>query len=145
HVNADLADAEIEILAEMLYRNQRLYIIVRGAHHAHIDRTLLPPADALDDAVLEEAQQLRLQRERHVADLVEEQRPPARQLDLADRLLHRTGERAALVSEQLAFQELLGNGRAVDRDEPAVLARALRVQGAGNELLARAALAQDQD
>ena len=35
------------------------------------------------------------------------------------RLLDRAGERALLVAEQLALEQLLGNRRAVDRDEPA--------------------------
>ena len=67
---------------------------------------LLAAAHALDDAVLQEAQQLGLQRQRHVADLVEEQRAAVGQLDLADGLLRRARERALLVAEQLALEQL---------------------------------------
>ena len=45
------------------------------------------PADALDHALLQEAQQLGLQRDRQIADLVEQQRAAVRGLDLAERLL----------------------------------------------------------
>jgi len=41
---------------------------VGRADHAHVDRVLLPPAQPLDGARLEEAQQLGLQRLRQVAD-----------------------------------------------------------------------------
>ncbi len=72
------------------------------------DRDRPAPADALDHALLEEAQQLDLERQRHVADLVEEQRAAAGQLDLALGGLDRAGEGALLVPEQLAFEQGLG-------------------------------------
>ena len=55
-----------------------------GAHDAGVDVDRLAAADPLDDALLKEAQQLDLQRQRDVADLVEEQSPALRQLNLAD-------------------------------------------------------------
>ena len=57
----------------------------------------------------------------------------------------RAGERPALVAEELALEDGLGQGAAVDGHERLVGARALRVDGAGDELLARAALADDED
>jgi len=81
---------------------------VRGADHAHVDCDLLAPAEPLDRTLLQEAQQLGLQRARQVADLVEEQRALVRRLDLADGLLRRAGEGALLVAEQLALEKRLG-------------------------------------
>ena len=69
---------------KLLLGDQRLQVLVGRADDAHVDRDLLAAADALDHAVLQEAQQLRLQRQRHVADLVEEQRAAVGDLDLAD-------------------------------------------------------------
>ena len=66
----------------------------------------LVAADALDLALLQDAQQLGLHGQRHVADLVEEERAAARALELAAPLLGRAGERAGLVAEQLALDEL---------------------------------------
>jgi hypothetical protein len=103
---------------------------VRGADDAHIDRDLLTPADALDGALLQEAQQLGLQRKRQVADFVEHQGAAAGGLDLAERLLGGTGEGAFLVAEQLAFEQVLGNGGAIDGHELARLARRCLVQAA---------------
>ena len=45
------------------------------------------------------------------------------------------------MAEELALEECLGDGAAVDGDEGAGMARAVRVYGAGHQLLAGAALA----
>ena len=121
-----------------------LEVGVGGRDDAHIDLDLLPPADALDDLVLQEAQQLDLQRMRQIADLVEEQRALIGALDLADGLLHRAGEGAALVAEQLAFQQVLRDRAAVDGDERLLGARPEVVQRLRQRLLAGAAFAQQQ-
>ncbi|HEX3474840.1 MAG TPA: hypothetical protein VHT91_07345 [Kofleriaceae bacterium] len=56
----------------------------------------------------------------------------------------RIGERALDVPEQLALQQRLGEGRAIDRDKrPGGAATAL-VNGAGDQLLAGTALTGDQ-
>ena len=70
----DLGQPIVEVLAEAARRDLVLQVLVRRADDAHVDRNLLPAADPLDDALLQEAQQLDLQRERQVADLVQEQR-----------------------------------------------------------------------
>ena len=50
----------------------RIEVAVRRGDDAHVDCRLRPGADRPYRALLEDAQQLRLQSERHVADLVEE-------------------------------------------------------------------------
>ena len=74
-------------------------------------------ADTIDLVLLEHAQQLRLQRRLHLAHLVEQQRAAVRQLELAELARRRAGERAALVAEELALEQLARQRRAVDRDE----------------------------
>ena len=59
-----------------------------------------------------------------------------------DRL--RAGERAALVAEQLGFEQVLRDRRGVDRDERPRRARAVPVQRARDQLLAGARFAGDQ-
>ena len=54
---------------------------------------------------------------RQIADLVEEERAALRQLDLAGHAAIGAGERAALVAEELALDELDRQRRAVDGDE----------------------------
>ena len=59
-----------------------------------------------------------LQRERHLGDFVEQRCvPPCACSNLPACALTRAGEGALLVAEQHGFEHVLGNGRAVDRDE----------------------------
>ena len=100
-------------------------------------------AEARNGALLQHAKQLDLHRQRHVADLVEEQRAAVRLLEQAVLEPHRTGERAPLVPEQLGFEQVLGNAAAVHRDER--LARAQLVQAVNltrHDFLADARLAR---
>ena len=83
--------------------------------YVNIDR--LRRAHRPHGTVLQHTQQLRLQRQRHVAYLIEKQ---AATISCLKQPLLRgggTGERAFRVPEQLALQQLLGNSRAVDRHE----------------------------
>ena len=117
---------------------------MRGRHQPHVHLDRLRAAEALELLLLQHAQQLGLQLRGDVADLVEEQRPLVRQLEAADLLADGAGEGALLVAEQLALQQPRGDGRAVELDEGAALARAQLVQGAGDEFLARARFAADE-
>jgi len=67
----------------------------------------------------------------HLADLVEEDGSLVGELELPRLLAGRAGERAALVAEELAFEELAGKGCAVDLDERFPAANAALVEGAG--------------
>ena len=76
-----------QVFAKLASADARLEILVRGRDHAHVDLDRELSADAVELALRQHAQQPRLQRRRHVADLVEEQRaavgllePPAPQL-----------------------------------------------------------------
>ena len=144
HVDCHFAQAVVQVLAELLFRYEVLEILVGRCNDAHVDRNLLATANAFNDLVLEEAQQLGLQRQRHVADLIQEQRAAIGVFDLAGRGLHGAGKCALLVAEEFGFQQLLRNGRAVDGDESLVASRAQGVQCARQQFLAGAALAQDQ-
>ena len=68
-------------------------------------------------------EQLRLEAERHLADLVEHQRALGRLLELARLVAIRAGERAALVAEELGLEQLFRERRAVDLQEVARRAR----------------------
>ena len=68
-----------------------------------------------------------------------------RLLELAGMLLGRAGEGAALMAEQDRLDEIGGEGAAVDGDEGLRLALARPLDGAGDQFLADAALALDED
>ena len=71
----------------------------------------------VNSRVLQHVQQLGLQRRLHLADFVEEDRAGVRLLELADARRRRAGERALLVAEQLALEQLGRQRRAIDLDE----------------------------
>ncbi len=93
---------------------------------------------------MEEAQQFDLHWRREVADLIQEQGPTRGPFDESLALFVRPGKRSLLVPEQLALDQVLRDGAAVDRDEGLVFAIALAVDGIRDHFLACAALAQHQ-
>src|SRR5690606_31742566 len=133
-----------QVLAERTFLDRALEVAVRRGDDARLDGDRAVPTHARDLAVLQRAQQLGLRGGRQLADLVQEQRAAPRALERALPLPVRTRERAALVAEQLALDQVLRQRRAVQRDEGLLGLRAQRVQVPRDQLLARAALAQDQ-
>ena len=98
----------------------------------------------MNDARLEHAQQFHLQLHRHLGDLVEEDRAAVGALEEALVLAIRAREAAALVAEQLALDELRRDGAAIQRQERRFAPPAQLVDGVRGELLAGAALADQQ-
>src|SRR5207249_2797829 len=141
--DAEDIQAVIQIAAEPPRGYQLLQVAVGGREQPHVGLDGLVAADALEALLLEQAQQLRLRQRGHFADLVEEQRAARALLELADALALGAGERALLVAEQLALQEGFGDGGTVDSQERPLPAAAVLVDGAGDQLLAGAALAED--
>ena len=75
----DDVDAEVEVLAETaLLDERRSRSRLVAATIADVEGHLGVAADGPDRPLLERAQELRLQRERHLADLVEEERAAVR-------------------------------------------------------------------
>ena len=100
---ADDVEAMEQVLAERALactRSSRFWWVAAMTRTLAFDR--LVAADAVELAVGQHAQQPRLQVERHVADLVEEQRAAVGLLEAAAAHRLRAGEGAALVAEQLA-------------------------------------------
>ena len=115
-----------------------------GGDDAHVAADRAIAADALERALLQDAQQLDLHLHRHVADFVEEQRAALGKLEAPDPRGERAGEGALLVAEQLAFEQVRRNGAAVDGHERGVCPRRQLVQVPGRQLLAGAGLAEDE-
>ena len=82
---------------------------------------------------------------RQLADLVEEERAAMGLAELADVLVGGAGEGALLVAEEDAFDEIVGDGAAIDGDEGLRAPVAGALDGAGDQLLADARFALDQD
>src|SRR6185295_1902845 len=79
------------------------------------------------------------------SDLIEEQGPALRELESPELFLKRAGEGAALVTEQLRLDQGLGDGGRVDGHERLLPPGTLAMDGTGDQFLAGAALARDED
>jgi hypothetical protein len=86
-----------------------------------------------------------LDRHRHVVDVVEKERPAVRELEASRLVADRTGKRAALVAEELRFDQRLRQQCTVDDYERLMTTETGVVQHVRNDLLACAALARDDD
>jgi hypothetical protein len=143
-LDVDHAQAEVQVLAEVALVDLLAQVAVGRRQHPHVDLDRLVAADPLDLALLEDAQQLGLQRDVELADLVEEDRAAVGLLEAAEVLADRAGEAALLVAEQRRLDQLLGDRAAVEHDERLGLARRRVVHRARDHLLAGAGLAGDQ-
>ena len=73
-----------QVFPEQLRSDGFFDVLVRCRDHPHIDLDRLAAADALDHLFLQHAQQFCLERQVHVADLVEENRALVRQFEFAE-------------------------------------------------------------
>src|SRR5579859_947449 len=141
----DDVEAEEQILAERALAHFVLEIAVGGGDDAHIHLHRRIAADAVDLAFLQGAQQFGLQARVHFRYFVEQQGAAGGFLELAEAAGHGAGEGALLVAEQLAFQQILGDRRAVHRDEALARAPALAMDETGHQLLTGAGFARNHD
>ena len=142
-MNVHHIEPVVEILAEAALLDHRLEVAIGGGDDAGFGAQRLGAADPLVGAFLEYPQQFRLQGEGHLSQLVEEQGAVGGQLEASLLARRGAGEATLLVTEQLAFQNALGQRRAIDRQEDAGASRMV-VDGLGDHLLAGAALAGDE-
>ena len=104
---------------------------------------LLPPS-FVNCRVLQHVQQLGLQRRLHLADFVEEDGPAVRLFELADACRRGAGERALLVTEEFALEQLSGSAAQLTFTNGFSLRGRPLVDRARDQFFADAALAADQ-
>ena len=131
--------SEVEVLTESAGLDQGRQISQGGRHHPGLEVPLAAFAHPSKSTLGQHPVELDLQIGGHVADLVEKESAIARRFEEAGVRLACAGERAASVAEQLALQELAGNGAAVEGHERPACPRTL-VDGPGRYLLTGAAL-----
>ena len=120
-------------------------VAMGGGNDADIDGNTGSGADALDLAFLQDAEELGLKGEGDVADFVEKERAIVGLLESSNAQLIGPGEGAFFVTEQFAFEEVVGNGGAVDGDEGAMGAVAVLIDGASDEFLACSGFSSNED
>ena len=109
--DVDDVEAVVQVLAEAPLGDGPLEVLVGGGDDADVDLDVAAGAEAGELAVLQDVQELGLQRQGHLADLVEEDGAAVGELELAGLALVGAGEGAALVAEELGLEELQRAGR----------------------------------
>ena len=99
----DPVQAEEQIGAKTLRRDVVLQIPIRRRDHVHVDADVGGAAHAFEALLVEEPQQLGLERQGHPADLVDQYRPAISHLEQPLLPGARLSEGAALVAEQVMF------------------------------------------
>jgi hypothetical protein len=89
----------VKVLAERFAFDLAIQIAVAGGDHADIDAVGVGVADALELALLQNAEQLYLQIERRAVDLVEKDRAGVSRFEPAGAVVDRAGEGPANVAE----------------------------------------------
>src|SRR5215469_4456999 len=102
-------------------------------------------SQTLELLLLQDPQQLGLQRQRHISDFVQEQSPTVSHFKAADFLRKGPGKRAFFVAEEFAFQQVKWNRRAIELYERSSAALAGVMDVPGDQLLARTRLSKNQD
>jgi hypothetical protein len=135
----------VEVLAEASLLDGHREVLVRRGHDPDVDRLVAGSAQAADHAVLEDLQELGLERLGEEPDLVEEDRPAVGRLQQPRLGAASIREGAALVAEHLRFQQGVGNCRAVHVHEWSVRAGSSPVDHPGHQPLAGPGFPLDQD
>ena len=97
-LNRDDVQTIEKVFAERALADCVLWVAVRRGQHAHVNRNFVRAAEASNLSVFEYAQQLRLKREGHLGDFVQEERAAVRKLEAAEPTRGCSGESAALVA-----------------------------------------------
>ena len=138
--------AVVQVFAELALGDQGFEVFVGGANEHHVHLVFLARAQRCDPALLQHAQQTRLQLGGHVADFVQKQRAAVRHLDLAGGATpFGTGERAFFVAKEFGLDQGFRNGGAVDRHKGPPCPCRVVVDGLRQDVFAGAGFTQDHD
>ena len=120
-------------------------MLVSGGNHPHISRLGTVTAHTLKGTLLQHPQNLNLHVQRHIPDFVQEQGASFGQLKTPYPGGNGAGKGSFLMPEQLALQQLCGNGAAVDRHKRFIPARGMIMQVTGDHFLAGTGFTGDQN
>jgi hypothetical protein len=126
----------VQIFAKLTYLDECRQVLVSGGNHANVH--VVRPVTAHGSKVprLEPPQKLRLQVDRQLADLVEQQRAAVCLREQAVARLHGSRECPARMPKELRLEQVFRNGSNVHRDEGAVTTSAASVDRTRDELFA---------
>ncbi len=113
HVNGNHGKPVIEVFAERAPGNRFFKIQVGRCDDPHIELVGPGSADRLHHLFLQGAQELRLEVHRQLSHFIEKEGSSVGLEEFARLVLDSAGKRSLDMAEQLAFQEIAGDGGAV--------------------------------
>src|SRR5262245_50808122 len=119
-------------------------VAIGSCYNAHVERQILQSAYAAKRSLFQDPKQVCLQPQLKLAYLVQEERAALRLLEQAFFTPLRVGESAFFMTEQFALDQCRRDRRAIDGDEWLVGARRSVMDRFGDEVLTRAAFAEQQ-
>src|SRR5229473_4507593 len=144
-VNREDAQSIKEVFAKSTFFDQLGEVLIAGCQKPNVRMDRFIASQPLKSFFLNQAQHFALGEGREGGHFVQKKRAARALLELPDTLAVGAGEGAALVAEELAFQQLLGNGRAIERPERPGGSPAVLEQSPSHQLLARTAFTGDQN
>jgi len=145
HGDGNDIEAVEEVKAEFFVGDGFLKVFVGGANEPDVQFDWRGAAETDEFAFLEDAEEFGLECWRKLRHFVKENGSGFGHFEQAFLLGDSAGERAALVTEQFAFEECFGEGGTIERDEGVRFAGAVEMDSTGDELLASAAFPKDQN
>src|ERR1700679_983628 len=136
--------AIVKIFAKGALLQRRAQILIGGGDYAYVNVPRGVAAQPLEYTLLQNTQQLHLNRARHVADFIQKYSSGIRLFKLTGLCGIGAGERAFLVAEQLALHQVFRNRRTVDLDQGAAAPRRVKMNRARNQVFAYAAFTCQQ-
>ena len=119
--------------------------MVAGGDQAHVHRYRFNPAYPDQTALLDKSQQFDLHAGRHGADFIQKNCPPVGGFQQADLGVECSRKSPFLMTEKLIGDQLFGKSPAIKANKRMLPAHPQKMKGAGNQLLARTALPQNED
>ena len=134
-----------QIAAKLAVRDHLIQIAVSRCYEANIHFACMCASQPFKFSLLQGAQQLRLNLDRNISHFIQEQGALIGQFHTPYLLANGAGESSLFISKQFAFEQTGRNGGAVQLHEGALFAAASVVNGAGDQLLPRARLPEQED
>src|SRR5262245_56929271 len=106
-----------QVLTEVALKDGHFEVAIRGGNDARIHRDDLPTTDPAELQIFEDVKELRLKRQRKLANFVEKDRPVIGEFELTELSPVCPCEGALFMPEQFGFEEIRGQRGAIQLDE----------------------------
>src|ERR1700730_5366894 len=144
YLDGNNAQPIIEILSKTAFCNLFLELFVGGRDDSDVDVAFFVAAYWTDFAFLQNAVQLDLHGQAHIADLVHEQRATMSRLEKPLAILGSAREGPFHVAKQFRFQQRFRKRAAIDGDKRGLRALTVFVNGSRDQLFTSTAFASDE-